>query len=478
MAMQILTGMIPELEAFITAGVDQDGKIALAEVLYILQLISQTREPIADEDLRVTVPDVTNLAQQDAALNIELAGLVVGTVTEERSESVPEGHVISQSPEAGSRINKGSTVALVVSLGVGDFLPPLHVGIVLDTNNSVSRVIQRDGGSLETTGANSVHYLLTIPENALAHPTEITLTPVADIDGFPFSGGLKAAAHIEPSGLALFAPAVLEATHADHPEPGTAAGFAYHADGEDFHLRPVEYEGNTARFHILHFSGAGHGSGTQQERQEQGRRSPASQQQATDQAMADALDDYTADQQRGENRELTDDERAAIYKLLEAWYYNTVLVRATEALSAPPLLYCALQEYNLWKSTVDHRWDKLFPYYDVLTDMRLNVAQLLGRGFYNAIQTAAMDCSAGLDPRHAADMVAWHQVYMFSGLVVEGGGQVDWGMVERFMKNCIQSQLSRITKERPRLGLIIMALKKCRQVHVIKLSKQQELKNC
>ncbi|MFO7972995.1 MAG: PASTA domain-containing protein [Candidatus Hydrogenedentota bacterium] len=390
---------------------------------------------------RVEVPDVLEMTQADAALALEAEGLTVGTVTEEYHATVPEGNVRGQMPAAGTFVVPGSAISLVVSLGTGDFLPPLHVGISLDSENGVSGLIPREGGSLETIGANGVHYQLTIPEHALAHPTEITLTPVADIDDFPFSGGLKAAAHLEPSGLVLFAPAVLEATHDDHPEPGMAAGFAYHAGGEDFHLRPVEYDGDTARFHILHFSGAGHGSGTQQERQEQGRRLPASQQQATDQATAEVLDDYTADQQRGEDRELTDQERAAFFELVQAQYYNTVWVRATEALTTPPLLYCALQEYNLWKSTVDHHWDKLSPYFEELTEMRLNVAQLLGQGFHNAIVTAAMDCSAGLDPRHAADMVAWHQVFMFSGLAVDGSAHVDWGMVESLMKNCLRFEL-------------------------------------
>ncbi len=390
---------------------------------------------------QVEVPDVVGKTQAAAESAIIAAGLTVGDVFEGYSDSVPEGSVISQAPFPGKVVRAGSPVILVVSLGAGDFPPPLNVGIVLDSDNSVSGVISRDGGSLETIGANSVRYKLTIPENALAQSTQITLTPVADIDGFPFSGGLKAAAHLEPSGLVLFAPAVLEATHADHPEPGTAAGFAYHADGEDFHLRLVEYDGDTARFHILHFSGVGHGSGTQQERQELGQRRPASQQQVTDQAMAETLDDYTADQQSGEERELTDEEREAIFKILQARYYNTVWVRTLEALTNPPLLYCALQEYNLWKSTVDHHLDQLFPYLGVLTQMRLDVAQLLGQGFNNAIQTAAMDCSSGLDPRHAADMVAWHQVFMFSGLVFEGGAHVDWGLVDTFMKNCLRFEL-------------------------------------
>ena len=47
-------------------------------------------------------------------------GLALGAVTNETSDTVPEGHVIRQSPEGGSLVRSGTVVTLVVSSGVGD----------------------------------------------------------------------------------------------------------------------------------------------------------------------------------------------------------------------------------------------------------------------------------------------------------------------------------------------------------------------
>ena len=63
----------------------------------------------------VAVPDVVGLPQATAEANIVLAGLIVGTVTQATSATVPAGSVISQNPAGGGSVTTGSTVDLVVS---------------------------------------------------------------------------------------------------------------------------------------------------------------------------------------------------------------------------------------------------------------------------------------------------------------------------------------------------------------------------
>ena len=65
----------------------------------------------------VTVPDVVGLSQANAEAAIVAAGLTVGVVTTDNSDTVPVGDVISQDPTAGSEIAEGSSVDIVVSLG-------------------------------------------------------------------------------------------------------------------------------------------------------------------------------------------------------------------------------------------------------------------------------------------------------------------------------------------------------------------------
>jgi len=69
------------------------------------------------EPTTVTVPDVVGMTQANATTAITTAGLTVGTVTEEYSDTVPSGDVISQNPVANTVVDEGSAVNLVVSKG-------------------------------------------------------------------------------------------------------------------------------------------------------------------------------------------------------------------------------------------------------------------------------------------------------------------------------------------------------------------------
>jgi beta-lactam-binding protein with PASTA domain len=65
----------------------------------------------------VAVPNVLNQTQSAATLTITGAGLVLGTLTQQSSTTVPAGSVISQNPAAGTNVAVGSAIALVVSSG-------------------------------------------------------------------------------------------------------------------------------------------------------------------------------------------------------------------------------------------------------------------------------------------------------------------------------------------------------------------------
>ena len=66
---------------------------------------------------QVTAPDVTGMEQAEAEEALEEADLTLGEITEEYSDEVAEGMVISQDPEAEASVEEGASVDLVVSLG-------------------------------------------------------------------------------------------------------------------------------------------------------------------------------------------------------------------------------------------------------------------------------------------------------------------------------------------------------------------------
>ena len=65
----------------------------------------------------IDVPDVTNKSQSAAQSTLENAGLSAGSISEEPSDTVKKGNVISSDPAAGTKVNKGAKVNLVISTG-------------------------------------------------------------------------------------------------------------------------------------------------------------------------------------------------------------------------------------------------------------------------------------------------------------------------------------------------------------------------
>ena len=65
----------------------------------------------------IDVPDVTNKSQSAAQSTLENSGLSAGSISEEPSDTVKKGNVISADPAAGTKVNKGAKVNLVISTG-------------------------------------------------------------------------------------------------------------------------------------------------------------------------------------------------------------------------------------------------------------------------------------------------------------------------------------------------------------------------
>lgn len=93
------------------------------------------------------VPDVRDMKAEDARTELEKAGLIVDAkLREEPHEEIARGHVIDQSPAAGSQVSKGTRVTLTVSTGLETKQVPNVTGQSLDaaraTLESMGFVVQ------------------------------------------------------------------------------------------------------------------------------------------------------------------------------------------------------------------------------------------------------------------------------------------------------------------------------------------------
>jgi hypothetical protein len=122
-------------------------------------------------------------------------------------------------------------------------------------------IIAALGATLTTTGADGTVFTLTVPPNALLSDELITMTPVSSLGGIPVTGGLLAAAQIEPTGVVLVQPATLTIQPPALVPIANQVGFAYQGGGQDFSLSSLANT-NTITLNLTHFSGHGVGSGS------------------------------------------------------------------------------------------------------------------------------------------------------------------------------------------------------------------------
>ena len=114
----------------------------------------------------IEVPDVVGKSEGNATAELKNAGFEVESVDTEYSESVPEGCVISQTPEAGETLAKGKTVSLVISLGsqsynVSGSVSPAAGGSITVSNTSVNY-----GGSVSySISVNSGYTIASVTDN-------------------------------------------------------------------------------------------------------------------------------------------------------------------------------------------------------------------------------------------------------------------------------------------------------------------------
>jgi eukaryotic-like serine/threonine-protein kinase len=97
---------------------------------------------ISEGKEQVAVPNVINRTQSEATQLLSAAGLAVGQVGREASESTEEGRVIVQTPRPNSRLSRGDAVDLVISSGKRLVQLPSLVG---DSQDSAQAKL-RDAG--------------------------------------------------------------------------------------------------------------------------------------------------------------------------------------------------------------------------------------------------------------------------------------------------------------------------------------------
>src|SRR6202047_117334 len=105
---------------------------------------------------KMTVPNVEGLTQDAATTAITAAKLRVGTVTQQSSDTVATGKVISQDPASGSSVAQGSPVNLVISSGPQMVTVPIVEGLPQDAATTAITAVKLMGGTVTQQSSNTV----------------------------------------------------------------------------------------------------------------------------------------------------------------------------------------------------------------------------------------------------------------------------------------------------------------------------------
>lgn len=99
---------------------------------------------------KLEVPDVRGMTEAQAKKALVTAGFTLGKTTEEYSDSVEEGQVISQDPAGGSEANKGTAVNIVKSKGADTVSVPDLRGLSVSEAQSKA---QKEGFNFSQSGS-------------------------------------------------------------------------------------------------------------------------------------------------------------------------------------------------------------------------------------------------------------------------------------------------------------------------------------
>jgi MBG domain (YGX type)/PASTA domain/Galactose oxidase, central domain len=197
-----------------------------------------------------TVPNVVGQTEAAASTTLTTAGLTLGTVSTAYSSSEPAGSVVGESPAAGSQVNLGTTVALLISTGQAP--TPTPNPLTFENNYFVTGDYASAGITLRGTGVNGLATgTITIPDSTTNPGISQGVPDGADIvDGFLYWETLEnTATPSANTGTFLGYPITGQQIGSDIPyTDGTLSGTlrVYRADVNTYF--PASTNGNGVRY--------------------------------------------------------------------------------------------------------------------------------------------------------------------------------------------------------------------------------------
>ena len=312
--------------------------------------------------------------------------------------------------------------------------PLTNVTPVLGTSEFTDpTTVAKKGGRVTASDAHAL-YVLVIPPGALGRDEKITMTPLANVTGLPFSGGMRYGVKLEPEGLELAKPAALLIYGAGAATKANDVFFGFHGAGKAltlvprFRTRPSLFPtttpANSMYIPIQHFSGYGVAPATSQEVATQLRRGAAS--------AADALSQQaTAELRPGGNL-------VAIPPLIDRYAAEVLLPEAAAAAFSDAMYERAVYDWLAFE-----RMSQLIGYepYSAATQAVLAQVEGLMKAAWQALVTRAeARCRVG-DFSIIGKILPLERLLQLNGGGVKYAGNGDANDFARITARCWHFQL-------------------------------------
>lgn len=190
--------------------------------------------------------------------------LVVSGCVNSPSPSVgspgPTGSGLASGAASSPGATSGPSASYSLDPRADDFTAPanpLNLTVTSDPSRSATAHVTTAGGSLTATGADGTTFTLDIPKDALIEDTDITMTPVTDIQGWDVAPGNVAAVMLEPDGLTFATPGRLTIVPAQPVGDVQGTPFRFYGQGKDAHLILADHSAAGIVIPVEHFSGHG-----------------------------------------------------------------------------------------------------------------------------------------------------------------------------------------------------------------------------
>ena len=132
---------------------------------------------VSSGEPKAVVPDLIGMTQADAIAALTEAGLAVGEVTTQASTEIDAGRVMAQDPPADTKVERGSTVAIVLSTGPEPTPTPTPTATVVQVPSVYGMDVTTATERLESSG-----FVVSVRTEASSQPdgTVIAQDPEAE----------------------------------------------------------------------------------------------------------------------------------------------------------------------------------------------------------------------------------------------------------------------------------------------------------